>query len=205
MRALGLPGVVVPMGEMEDTGMPVGITFAGPAYADCALLAAAFAYENATCWRADPLHAPVAPHERLHPRGEPGPPKASGDAGSELRVEVDGYDGAILRVAVEVTGAPAPTALRVTVDGVPVDGVQAAAGRQELAVRRASRGGRTTADGPPAGLVVAVAGFDGGARLGAFAEFDPPARYEPAAAQGPARGSSPARVSSPNGGSRPRR
>jgi amidase len=44
-RHLGIPTVTVPMGTMSDTGMPVGLTFAGRAWGDTALLALAAAFE----------------------------------------------------------------------------------------------------------------------------------------------------------------
>ncbi len=44
-RHLGIPTVTVPMGTMADIGMPVGLTFAGRAYDDAALLALAAAFE----------------------------------------------------------------------------------------------------------------------------------------------------------------
>ncbi|MGK9064865.1 amidase [Stutzerimonas chloritidismutans] len=45
IRHLGVPTVTVPMGIMADIGMPVGLTFAGRAYDDTALLRLAAAYE----------------------------------------------------------------------------------------------------------------------------------------------------------------
>ncbi len=45
IRHLGVPTVTVPMGVMADIGMPVGLTFAGRAYDDSALLRFAAAYE----------------------------------------------------------------------------------------------------------------------------------------------------------------
>lgn len=45
LRHFGIPTVTVPIGIMDDIGMPVGLTFAGPAYSDCALLAYATAFE----------------------------------------------------------------------------------------------------------------------------------------------------------------
>ncbi|GAA1322517.1 amidase [Leucobacter albus] len=45
LRHLGIPTVTVAMGVMEDIGMPVGLTFAGAAYADVELLAWAAAFE----------------------------------------------------------------------------------------------------------------------------------------------------------------
>jgi len=44
-RHLGIPTVTVPMGLMEDIGMPVGLTFAGRAWDDNALLGLASAFE----------------------------------------------------------------------------------------------------------------------------------------------------------------
>jgi amidase len=50
IRHLGIPTVTVPMGIMDDIRMPVGITFAGAAYSDLALLRIGVAYE-AISWR----------------------------------------------------------------------------------------------------------------------------------------------------------
>ncbi|GAA4283303.1 amidase [Brevibacterium daeguense] len=47
LRHVGLPTVTVPMGSMEDPGMPVGLTFAGAGYSDLALLGYAAAFEAA--------------------------------------------------------------------------------------------------------------------------------------------------------------
>jgi amidase len=44
-RHLGIPTVTVPMGTMADIGMPVGLTFAGRAYDDTALLTLAASFE----------------------------------------------------------------------------------------------------------------------------------------------------------------
>jgi amidase len=46
IRHLGIPTVTVPMGTMADIGMPVGLTFAGRAYDDNALLGLAAAFES---------------------------------------------------------------------------------------------------------------------------------------------------------------
>ena len=45
IRHLGIPTVTVPMGTMKDIGMPVGLTFAGRAYDDTALLRLGLAFE----------------------------------------------------------------------------------------------------------------------------------------------------------------
>lgn len=57
-RHLGIPTVSVTMGTMEDTRMPVGLTFAGKAYEDNLLLEMAFAYENASRARTAPACTP---------------------------------------------------------------------------------------------------------------------------------------------------
>jgi len=58
-RHLGIPTVTVPMGTMADIGMPVGLTFAGKAYDDVALLCLAGDYERATRRRTVPPRTPA--------------------------------------------------------------------------------------------------------------------------------------------------
>jgi hypothetical protein len=50
--------VSVPMGVMEDIGMPVNLTFAGKAYDDCNLLSFAYVYEQASRKRSPPRLTP---------------------------------------------------------------------------------------------------------------------------------------------------
>ncbi|WP_423184881.1 amidase [Arthrobacter sp. NyZ413] len=57
-RHLGIPTVTVPMGTMSDTGMPVGLTFAGRAYDDTALLSLAAAFETTGKRRTVPPRTP---------------------------------------------------------------------------------------------------------------------------------------------------
>ncbi len=57
-RHLGIPTVTVPMGTMADIGMPVGLTFAGRAYDDNALLALAAAFEATGKRRTVPPRTP---------------------------------------------------------------------------------------------------------------------------------------------------
>ena len=57
-RHLGIPTVTVPMGTMADIGMPVGLTFAGRAYDDTALLAFAAAFEATGERRTPPPRTP---------------------------------------------------------------------------------------------------------------------------------------------------
>ena len=58
MRHLGIPTVTVPMGTMDDTGMPVGLTIAGRAYDDVALLRLAAAVEATGARRTAPPRTP---------------------------------------------------------------------------------------------------------------------------------------------------
>ena len=58
MRHLGIPSVTVPMGLMDDIGMPVGLTFCGRAYSDSALLQLAAAFEATAHRRTEPPRTP---------------------------------------------------------------------------------------------------------------------------------------------------
>lgn len=57
-RHLGIPTVTVPMGVMADIGMPAGLTFAGRAYDDTALLSYAAAFEATGNRRVPPPRTP---------------------------------------------------------------------------------------------------------------------------------------------------
>lgn len=58
IRHLGIPTVTVPMDTMPDIGMPVGLTFAGPAYSDPELLAWGSAFEALRPRRTPPPRTP---------------------------------------------------------------------------------------------------------------------------------------------------
>jgi amidase len=58
-RHLGIPTVTVPMGTMADIGMPVGLTIAGRAYDDTALLALGAAFEATGARRTAPPRTPA--------------------------------------------------------------------------------------------------------------------------------------------------
>ena len=58
IRHLGIPTVTVPMGTMADIGMPVGLTFAGRAHDDVALLRYASAVEATGSRRTPPPRTP---------------------------------------------------------------------------------------------------------------------------------------------------
>lgn len=58
IRHLGVPTVTVPMGTMRDIGMPVGLTFAGRAYDDAALLRIGAGFEALGRRRTEPPRTP---------------------------------------------------------------------------------------------------------------------------------------------------
>jgi amidase len=58
IRHLGIPTVTVPMGTMDDTGMPVGLTIAGRGHDDVALLRLAAAFETTGARRTTPPRTP---------------------------------------------------------------------------------------------------------------------------------------------------
>lgn len=113
IRHLGIPTVTVPMGVLADIGMPVGLTFAGRAYDDTALLELASAFEATGHYRQPPPRTPDLP--------ETAPPAMRPLAGFEtllLSVSVtpcpDGQD------RLDVTGETDAGALLLTIDGTPV-------------------------------------------------------------------------------------
>ncbi|MEW1722937.1 amidase family protein [Streptomyces sp. NPDC093109] len=115
LRRVGIPSVTVPMGVMDDIGMPVGLTVCGPAYTDHRLLGIAQAIEHVLPARA-PAPLPRVP-DLLPAAGagrsaatRPVRARVSGDAviapdGSvkvRVRTEVAAPDGT--RVLLEVCG-----------------------------------------------------------------------------------------------------
>lgn len=57
----GYPHLTVPMGQVD--GLPVGLSFIGPAWSDASLLAYGYAYEQASHARKPPKYLPTAPVE----------------------------------------------------------------------------------------------------------------------------------------------
>lgn len=115
IRHLGIPTVTTCMGMMEDIGMPVGLTFAGRAYDDNALLGFAYAFAQVRQRRATPPRTPALAGERVKRRGRRAivPARAPGTVpGWNARILSDGMRG---------------------VQGIEVQGV-AGAGDQHIAV-----------------------------------------------------------------------
>ncbi|TPI53352.1 amidase [Mesorhizobium sp. B3-1-7] len=116
-RHLGIPTVTVPMGTMADIGMPVGLTFAGKAYDDVALLTIAGDYERATRRRTVPPRTPALAGDLFEGRGA-----AAGDAPLTLGLTAEttrSGDTDEIAIVLDV-GADEPAAVKVHVNGEPV-------------------------------------------------------------------------------------
>ncbi|KAL4880160.1 amidase signature domain-containing protein [Aspergillus karnatakaensis] len=100
IRHLGVPTVSVPMGLMEDTKMPVNLTFAGKAYEDSKLLEYAYAFEHATKHRSLPPLVPELDSDIISTRPTQSVPDQLGELvvesqckeviGSTVRIKVQG-------------------------------------------------------------------------------------------------------------------
>ncbi|CEN60963.1 Putative Amidase [Aspergillus calidoustus] len=125
IRQLGVPTVTVTMGAMEDTNMPVGITFASKAYDDFALMSYAYAFEQAHPeGRFAPPRAPTLETDVIPPLRREKPakfPKSKAPA-LEVHVERPRPDTVLIRGAVRMAGTCGPLEynLEVYVDGLPV-------------------------------------------------------------------------------------
>ena len=161
-RHLGIPTVTVPMGTMDDTGMPVGLTLAGAAYSDTTLLRLARSVEAIRARRVAPARTPALTDEQVFER-----PRRSADCEFSIAV-VDVRTGDELTFNVEV------------IDGTAAEFEAFADGaRVRLDVTEGSATGTFTVAGrnpphsewrPPYGpLIVVAARSDEGAVAGAMA------------------------------------
>jgi len=122
IRHLGIPTVTVPMGNMSDIGMPVGLTFAGRGYDDTNLLAFASAFDRAHIGRIKPPRTPELPAKVWESRG--------GDASPQPALIVEATAGlaanGIIPIHIEIrTDA---TEVSVTVNGISVTGTATESG-----------------------------------------------------------------------------
>ncbi|RWX60852.1 amidase [Mesorhizobium sp. M2A.F.Ca.ET.039.01.1.1] len=120
-RHLGIPTVTVPMGAMADIGMPVGLTFAGKAYDDTALLMIAGDYERATKRRTAPPRTPALADD-VFAAGS-GVRRGASDAPFSLKLTaetVPAGDTDEITIALEIERAEPETVVKVYVNGEPV-------------------------------------------------------------------------------------
>ena len=114
-RHLGIPTVTVPMGTMADTGMPVGLTIAGPAYSDSRLVQLGAAIAGLGARRTAPGRTPALPDEALFTE-----PRPAGEGELDVRIDEVVHEGGTVRFAASITGAHAVDHAAY-VDGVRVD------------------------------------------------------------------------------------
>ncbi|KAA0102189.1 amidase [Mycolicibacterium sp. P1-18] len=106
-RHLGIPTVTVPMGTMADTGMPVGLTMAGAAYADTTLLRLARSVDAIRARRVAPPRTPALDDEQVFHRprrGADGEFAVAVHAADESRFVVEVADGAAAELEAFVDG-----------------------------------------------------------------------------------------------------
>jgi amidase len=119
IRHLGIPTVTVPMGIMSDTRMPVGLTFAGPAYRDTEILGWAYAFDAAASFRVPPCLTPPLPGDALpHRRGRSSTTAPRVTIEAEARVLAP-HQARHVYARGEVSGLGAG-AIRLTISGIQV-------------------------------------------------------------------------------------
>jgi amidase len=120
IRHFGVPTVTVPMGMLADIHMPIGLTFAGRAYDDARLLAAAFAFEQCTRQRrAAPRTPPLADDGALPAARVPGMQALPVlELGAEIS-DVDGDGMVTLTISGKVSSSAPLAKLALWVNGTP--------------------------------------------------------------------------------------
>ncbi|MBK6661069.1 MAG: amidase [Proteobacteria bacterium] len=120
IRHFGVPTVTVPMGMLADIHMPIGLTFAGRAYDDARLLAAAFAFEQCTRQRrAAPRTPPLADDGALPAARVPGMQALPAiELGAEIS-DVDGDGMVTLTISGKVSSSAPLATLALWVNGTP--------------------------------------------------------------------------------------
>lgn len=113
IRHLGIPTVTVPMGMLADIGMPAGLTFAGRAWDDTALLGYACAFERTGAYRQAPPRTPELP-DLSNPAGTNAPDVA--DLRLTVAIAPDGHG----RQRLSIRAQSQSRLLWLTVNGVPV-------------------------------------------------------------------------------------
>lgn len=103
IRHLGIPTVTVPMGMMQDIGMPIGLTFASKAYDDLNLLRYAYAFDAAGAHRQAPPRTPPLPGDTFALPARTG---SARPAALSLRAESAQEDNAVVISIAGETDAP---------------------------------------------------------------------------------------------------
>ncbi len=118
IRHLGIPTVTVPMGLLNDIGMPIGLTFAAKPYEDTKLLRYAHAFEQSTHWRRTPPRTPPLPGDVFPPNTTIAPRERPNPGYVFKATAVDRPDGL---VEINVEGESTAPRVRVFINGAPVE------------------------------------------------------------------------------------
>jgi amidase len=116
IRHLGIPTVTVPMGNLADIGMPIGLTFAARPYEDAKLLSFAYAFEQAGAWRETPPRTPPLPGDVFPPRAAPARAEPYSLA---LQATAVGLPNGC--VEIEIAGETDAPEVTLTLNGAPLD------------------------------------------------------------------------------------
>jgi amidase len=116
IRHLGIPTVTVPMGNLADIGMPVGLTFAARPYEDAKLLRYAYAFEQSGTWRETPPRTPPLPGDAFPPRATPA--QGRQHALTLTTTAINQPDG---KVEIQIEGETDAPQLRLFINGAPLD------------------------------------------------------------------------------------
>jgi amidase len=174
VRHLGIPTVTVPMGLLPDIRMPVGLTFAGAAYQDNALLRYAFAFESGGSERTAPARTPpLASELGLKQESALDVRAAASDISLDLMAEIT-HTESDRSVTISIAGSAFSTA-RITSLAVFVAGSEVQVHRSGTAfsavavVPGSERGILHSEWRPPYGsIVTAVAADETGAEVAQF-------------------------------------
>ncbi|OQE46773.1 hypothetical protein PENCOP_c001G01185 [Penicillium coprophilum] len=101
IRHLGVPTISVPMGVMEDTRMPVNLTFAGKAYDDNNLLKYGFAFEMAMQGRVQPSLVPALDSDFIKGGQDPRPWDSPSTVDLVVETQVKKIDGSVVMIQVQ--------------------------------------------------------------------------------------------------------
>lgn len=172
-RHLGIPTVTVPMGLMADIGMPVGLTFAGKAWDDSALLRYASAFERSGARRVAPPRTPeLAGEQRLASGGDPRAASVTGpDVALTASVTEPSADGTVtIAIDGSAVGATTIADVQVFVNGAAVAVTRSGDGFHATAEVAASEHEAIHSEwrDPYGSIVVAVARDSSGAAAAAF-------------------------------------
>jgi amidase len=116
IRHLGIPTVTVPMGNMSDIGMPIGLTFAGRGYDDTNLLAMASAFDRRFIGRVPPPRTPELEGVAWIDR------EVTSEATPTLSLVVSAGEPANGQVSIHIDVNTNASQAAVTVNGIPCAG-----------------------------------------------------------------------------------